>query len=287
MRCIHAFRKPVRSDLCRVGEGADLGLADNKYRVQVHANGLVVWMPGVKFRTTCKVDLTNFPFDTQTCYINITSWLYPTHLVHLNVGGDTVKLDYLKSNGAWDVEKATASRFTIETHIGSMSVISCAVELRRKPKYYIMHLIMPAVTMSSVSIFVFALPVESGEKISLGISVLLSYSVISLLVADNMPTNGDAIPVLCRQGDVGTYPEVNEHMLTEIRDFLARKIKQSRDYCKPIVTISENKNKKYVRGTRLLGGATWALTSLQLSLTTFAIAAILSSVSRFINFPSL
>ena len=76
-------------------------------------------------------------------------------------------------------------------------------------------------------------------------------------------------------------------MLTEIRDFLARKIKQSRDYCKPIVTIKENKNRKYVRGTRLLGGATWALTSLQLSLTTFAIAAVLSSVSRFINFPSL
>ncbi|KAI0209065.1 Neuronal acetylcholine receptor subunit alpha-6 [Lamellibrachia satsuma] len=179
-----------------VGESADLALADNKYRVQVHANGLVVWMPGLKFRTTCKVDLTNFPFDTQTCYINITSWLYPTHFVHLNVGDDTVKMDYMESNGAWDVEKATASRFTIETDMGSMSVISCAVELRRKPKYYIMHLIMPAVTMSTVSIFVFALPVESGEKISLGISVLISYSVITLLVADNMPTNGDTIPVL-------------------------------------------------------------------------------------------
>ena len=89
-------------------------------------------------------------------------------------------------------------RFTFETEMGSMPVIFCAVELRRKPGYYVMHLILPAVTLSSVSTFVFALPVESGEKISLGISVLLSYSVISLLVADNMPTNGDAIPVLCR-----------------------------------------------------------------------------------------
>ena len=104
-------------------------------------------------------------------------------------------IDYKLHNYKW---KQPCSRFTIETHMGSMSVISCAVELRRKPKYYVMHLIMPAVTMSSVSIFVFALPVESGEKISLGISVLLSYSVITLLVADNMPTNGDTIPVLCR-----------------------------------------------------------------------------------------
>ena len=120
MRCIHTFRKPARSDLCRVGESADLALANNKYRVQVHANGLVVWMPGLKFRTTCKVDLTNFPFDTQTCYINITSWLYPTHFVHLNVGGDTVKMDYMESNGAWDVEKATASR----SEFGSITILS-------------------------------------------------------------------------------------------------------------------------------------------------------------------
>ena len=106
-----------------------------------------------------------------------------------------IMIDYKLHNCKW---KQPRSRFTIETDMGSMSVISCAVELRRKPKYYVMHLIMPAVTMSTVSIFVFALPVESGEKISLGISVLISYSVITLLVADNMPTNGDTIPVLCR-----------------------------------------------------------------------------------------
>ena len=79
-----------------------------------------------------------------------------------------------------------------------MSVISCAVELRRKPAYYVLHLILPVVTMFIVSMFVSALPVESGEKISLGISVLISCSVLTLLVADHMPTNADAISVLCR-----------------------------------------------------------------------------------------
>ena len=90
------------------------------------------------------------------------------------------------------------SRYIVKIGFGPMSVIYCAVELRRKPAYYVMHLILPVVTMSIVSMFVFALPVESGEKISLGISVLISYSVLTLLVANHMPTNADAIPVLCR-----------------------------------------------------------------------------------------
>ena len=101
-------------------------------------------------------------------------------------------------NSEWEVTKSYAARFTLESLMGTVSVIYCSVELRRRAQFYVMYIILPVVAMSSVSMFVFALPAESGEKISLGISVLISYTVLTLLVADTMPTNADAMPVLSR-----------------------------------------------------------------------------------------
>ena len=190
------------SNLHRVDEGADLSLADNKFRVQIYANGDILWLPGFKFHTTCKVDLTHFPFDTQMCFINVTSWLYTTQYVEFNITTDYVDLDHFELNGEWDLKRVYADKFSAETPMGTISIVYCAVELRRRAQFYVMHILLPVFAMSTVSMFVFALPAESGEKISLGISVLISYSVLALLVADTMPTNSDAMPV------ISTYPSI-------------------------------------------------------------------------------
>ena len=60
------------------------------------------------------------------------------------------------------------------------------------------NIIAPAILLTLVSVLVFALPAASGEKISLEISVLLSYSVLMLLVSDIMPKNGKALPIIGR-----------------------------------------------------------------------------------------
>ena len=191
---------PTTNNTCsiwyRVDDGADLSMADDKFRVQIYANGEIVWLPGFKFRTTCKVDLTHFPFDEQMCYINVTSWLYTTEYVEFNTNSGYVDLSHIELNGEWDLKRVHADKYTSETQMGTISIVYCAVELRRRSLFYVMHILLPVFAMSSVSMFVFALPAESGEKISLGISVLISYSVLGLLVADSMPSNSDAMPVL-------------------------------------------------------------------------------------------
>ena len=196
----------------RVDDGSDLALAENKYRVQIYANGDIIWIPGLKFRTSCKVDLTRFPFDSQTCYINITSWLYTMEYVHFNVTAGGVLLDHLEPNGEWDMVTTNESSDTIDSVAGTMSYVYCVVELRRRSQYYVLHILMPVIAMSSVSMFVFAMPVQSGEKISLGISVLISYSVFTLLVTDIMPANADAMPVLSKYSNrrPAIFPQVLE-----------------------------------------------------------------------------
>jgi Neurotransmitter-gated ion-channel transmembrane region len=70
---------------------------------------------------------------------------------------------------------------------------------RRKPLYFITTLIIPCVLLSALSLLVFLLPAEAEEKISLGITVLLSFSVFQLLVANSMPETADYVPIISEQ----------------------------------------------------------------------------------------
>jgi nicotinic acetylcholine receptor len=69
---------------------------------------------------------------------------------------------------------------------------------RRKPLYYITTLIIPCMLMSFLSLLVFLLPAEAEEKISLGITILLSFSVFQLLIAGGMPQTSDYVPIISK-----------------------------------------------------------------------------------------
>ena len=49
-----------------------------------------------------------------------------------------------------------------------------------------------------LSVTGFLLPPDSGEKVTLGLTVLLAFSVFMLLVAENMPPTSEYIPLIGR-----------------------------------------------------------------------------------------
>ena len=55
-----------------------------------------------------------------------------------------------------------------------------------------------SIILSCASLLVFWLPVESGEKVSLSITVMLSYSVLLIVVSDVTPRSGSGQPYLSK-----------------------------------------------------------------------------------------
>ena len=72
------------------------------------------------------------------------------------------------------------------------------VRLRRRVKYYFMNIIIPCIILSFLCLAGFLLPPESGEKITLGLSVLLTITVFMLMVADKMPQTSESISVISK-----------------------------------------------------------------------------------------
>lgn len=70
------------------------------------------------------------------------------------------------------------------------------IHIRRKTLYYMYNVVFPCMMMSALTLLVFCLPPDSGEKIALGITVLLAFSVFVLAIAEKMPETSDSMPLI-------------------------------------------------------------------------------------------
>ena len=57
--------------------------------------------------------------------------------------------------------------------------ITFTIKIRRRTLYYFFNLIVPCVLIASMAVLGFTLPPDSGEKLSLGVTILLSLTVFS------------------------------------------------------------------------------------------------------------
>jgi Neurotransmitter-gated ion-channel transmembrane region len=70
------------------------------------------------------------------------------------------------------------------------------LHLRRRQAFYVMNVIVPCSLLSVLVLIVFCLPPDAGEKISLGISVVLAIIVFLMTVAETIPRTSLHVPVM-------------------------------------------------------------------------------------------
>ena len=167
------------------------------FQCQVLSDGTVYWNSPKVIRLSCDVDARYYPWDEQTCALKYGSWAF-----------DGSKLDIINSSSSGDISGYSRNSEWSVISFGvkrSVQYYSCcpnpypdvtySLHIRRKPLYYIFNLILPALFISASTVLVFYLPPDSGEKVSLGVTVLLALVVFLLLVAEAVPQSED-IPLI-------------------------------------------------------------------------------------------
>uniref|UniRef100_A0A665VVF0 Neuronal acetylcholine receptor subunit alpha-7-like n=1 Tax=Echeneis naucrates TaxID=173247 RepID=A0A665VVF0_ECHNA len=207
----HTSRSPGMSDeaftssfLCDITPRPSLLSADERFDASFHTNILVnssgycQYLPPGIFKSTCYIDVRWFPFDVQRCDLKFGSWTYggwslDLQMIEADVSG------YI-SNGEWDLVEVPGRRNErfYDCCKEPYPDVTFTVVMRRRTLYYGLNLLIPCVLISTLALLVFLLPADSGEKISLGITVLLSLTVFMLLVAEIMPATSDSVPLIAQ-----------------------------------------------------------------------------------------
>jgi len=73
--------------------------------VVVSSDGGCLWVPPGMFLSTCKIDISWFPFDDQLCSMKFGSWTYDSTGIDLQLDGDSNSGDTSNfiSNGEWQL----------------------------------------------------------------------------------------------------------------------------------------------------------------------------------------
>lgn len=180
--------------------------ADGNYEVRyksnvlIYPNGEVLWVPPAIYQSSCTIDVTYFPFDQQTCIMKFGSWTFNGDQVSLALYNNKnfVDLsDYWKS-GTWDIIEVPAYLNIYEGNHPTETDITFYIIIRRKTLFYTVNLILPTVLISFLCVLVFYLPAEAGEKVTLGISILLSLVVFLLLVSKILPPTSLVLPLIAK-----------------------------------------------------------------------------------------
>ena len=102
------------------------------------------------------------------------------------------------ANGVWDMY-AVRTRKHVVTYLccpEPYPELHYLLVFKRHPAFYIYYMVLPCLFLSVLSLLVFYLPPDCGEKLTLSITNLLALVVFQQIIAENMPPSDDESPII-------------------------------------------------------------------------------------------
>ncbi|XP_035165674.1 neuronal acetylcholine receptor subunit alpha-6 isoform X2 [Oxyura jamaicensis] len=171
---------------------------EGKTKALLRYDGMITWTPPAIFKSSCPMDITFFPFDHQNCSLKFGSWTYDKAKIDLLIIGSKVDMNDFWENSEWEIIDASGYKHDIKYNCCEeiYTDITYSFYIRRLPMFYTINLIIPCLFISFLTVLVFYLPSDCGEKVTLCISVLLSLTVFLLVITETIPSTSLVIPLV-------------------------------------------------------------------------------------------
>nr|XP_008505327.1 PREDICTED: neuronal acetylcholine receptor subunit alpha-6 isoform X2 [Equus przewalskii] len=171
---------------------------EGKTKALLTYDGMITWTPPAIFKSSCPMDITFFPFDHQNCSLKFGSWTYDKAEIDLLIIGSKVDMNDFWENSEWEIVDASGYKHDIKYNCCEeiYTDITYSFYIRRLPMFYTTNLIIPCLFISFLTVLVFYLPSDCGEKVTLCISVLLSLTVFLLVITETIPSTSLVIPLV-------------------------------------------------------------------------------------------
>ncbi|XP_064596252.1 neuronal acetylcholine receptor subunit alpha-10-like [Liolophura sinensis] len=180
--------------------GLEIGRPSTDFLISITSDGEIQWLYPRTVETSCKMDAGKYPFDVQRCNFIFGSWSLPGNMLDVVSKNEKGDDQHYVDNGEWILLNITVERHVLKYKCcpHPFPDVTFTLLLKRRSLYYIFNLIGPCLLITLLHLTSFLLPSESGEKISLNVTILLGLTVFLLLVAEIMPPQSEVIPVIGR-----------------------------------------------------------------------------------------
>ncbi|WKY15117.1 hypothetical protein Q1695_000546 [Nippostrongylus brasiliensis] len=167
--------------------------------IMVTSNGNVTWLFSALFRSSCPIRVRYYPFDDQECDLKFASWSHDASEIDLGLNTDKGDLSSYMNNSEFDLLDMIAMKEAVSFPSNPSSkwpTIVIRIKMHRRPLFYIFNHIVPCVLISSMAVLGFLMPPETGEKINMIITTLLSMGVYLQSITESIPPTSEAVPLI-------------------------------------------------------------------------------------------
>lgn len=178
-----------------LGNSADnpslkIGNVQNDKSVLLYSDGGLRYLVSGILSTMCYPSITYYPYDQHDCILEIAP-LEPMTDVTLQVEA-SIMIPGAESHPLWTIN-VTGIRHYVYMYY---TFVEASLELKRRPTYTVIVVIIPVMLLNALNIFVFLIPSDSGEKVSFATTILLTISVYLTTMSELIPNTSNPVSIL-------------------------------------------------------------------------------------------
>ncbi|KAI3384588.1 hypothetical protein SNEBB_000073 [Seison nebaliae] len=145
--------------------------------------------------TRCRIDVINFPYDTESCNISLGSYSFDNRYIILERVQRLAKAsEKLYENEQWKLIEFKSKQFLEKDSLNNnFSIVQFQMIISRKPLFYMTYLVVPVIFMLILAPIVFLIPVKSGERISYSVTLLLTVIIFLQIIMELMPKSSTEV----------------------------------------------------------------------------------------------
>ncbi|XP_033759908.1 neuronal acetylcholine receptor subunit beta-3-like [Pecten maximus] len=171
--------------------------------IVVNSTGFVTYAPMQIISFYCQLDLSKFPYDTQTCSLEMGPWSYNSAYQNMTFNGKTGLQEVFVSrrergHPQWTID-------TIKTNIWHYKYTCCpgifqtlwvSITVTRVESYYSLALVGLPVFLAILIPVVFLLPPDQTSRTNYGMILLMTMTVMMMVFQEAVPFDHATTPVL-------------------------------------------------------------------------------------------
>ena len=173
---------PLRLSLTHEGKGK---IGDPDDVVIIKSDGQTWLTTDNTYNLICDVDIRYYPFDTQNCEFYVFVPIRNTAEIDITNFTARLSSQYFEQNAEWKTIRIRS----VKRVYSAFAMVYINLELERRYTFILYTTVYPLVFLSVLNVGVFLVPVDSGEKGSIAVTIFLSYGVFITTISDKLPPN--------------------------------------------------------------------------------------------------
>ena len=167
-------------------DGSDVDVVSSN--IWVFADGQVTWLVANNLRGFCKLNIFRYPFDVHECAIHAISVKhYATEIELIAITAQDIHA--YGEHGEWELISCDLNVLSITEAITELPVLYFEKRLtyRRRYLFTLVHHIIPLYILYMTATVIFVVPLDSGERISFAMAVLLAFVFLTSTLSEELP----------------------------------------------------------------------------------------------------